>query len=111
MADFNRVVIHARYLGEIGRIAIAVHPFAVPRLYIMRGPDDFDAAHEIPTWQREMLNALWHGVPGAEVMYVSNGEVAIHHSQIFSNDELGGAAIDIIRPYLETALKLQQLET
>lgn len=113
MADFNRVVIQPAFsTSSTGAVRLVLHPFQVSRLHIMLNRDGFITDSESLTqWQREMLDALWEGLPGLDKVFVENGQIALYHHEVFSSGELTEVAITIIRPYLETALKLQQLET
>ena len=95
-------------------VHIAVYPF--PHAYIVmqmhKGDkfeeDIFGCLEEL--WKRELSNMLWDEIPGLDTLFFANGKVTIHHNGLLDDSEVIEIATEIIKPYLETQLKLMMLE-
>lgn len=111
--SFN-VVVFRNKTKRVNNIHLSVHPFYQPFVYSMYFRGDYK--EHIPynnggialCW-RPLADKLWDNIPGLNVLFFLNGEIILQHSGVFPDNEIIEAAREIILPYLEEQLKLNNL--
>lgn len=111
---FDKVIIRNR-TEQKENIHLSVHPFRSRGLRMMLGPGHYDETSDdykgdsMPEWQRKLADSLWENIPGIQTLFFGNGQITIQHAGVFEDGEITEAAINILRPALETQLLLESL--
>lgn len=112
MPDFNRVIIRNTTEHE-ENIHLSVHPFPMEdgiRMMMHRGDYGlWEREKPLAQWKKELADALWDGIPGLQHLFFNNGQITLQHHGVFPDAGIIEAAEAIIRPVLETQLRLQAL--
>jgi hypothetical protein len=106
---FDRVVLQAKS-SQDNRIYFTAHPFYGIDGDTMMYSREHKEGTEMPLWKERMANELWITIPGLRSIYFGNGTIVIQHTNVFSDEEITEAVINIVRPVLEQNLIIQNIE-
>lgn len=55
----------------------------------------------MPDWADRLAGELWEGVPTLKMLALDNGQIIMHHTSAFTDDEIIEIATPIIKKFLE----------
>ena len=109
---FNKVAIND-VTKQSNNVHLGVHPFYCQeaiRMMEYKGHYGHLRQEELPEWKKTLADLLWDTIPGLQALFFRNGGITLQHSGAFSDKKIVEAATQIIRPFLEGELKLQNIQ-
>ena len=109
--DLNKPIIKDVTLDS-KNVHLAVYPFFHGAINMMMHMGDYGehGYNPMQEWEHELSDKLWNNIPCLNMMFFSNGNITLQHNGLLTDAEVIELATPIIMPYLETNIKLKQLE-